>query len=94
MVEKLQELDGEYRFLISSDGKRLVIGTPSDVNNPNHQEIAEALGLNPQQVKGGYVDIWEKGKQMVYCRGSFSVPKATEEEFEDARKGEIIIFQP
>lgn len=93
MVERLQEIDGNYRFLIPGEG-RLVIGTPTDIKYPNHQEIAEALGLDPQQIKGGFVEIWEEGTKMAYCGGAFSIPEASEEDFAKARTGEIVIFQP
>ena len=92
MVEILKDIEGNYRFLIPAV-RHLVIGTRSSVNHPNHQEIAEALGLDSQQIKGGYVEIWERGTMMAYCGGAYSIPEATEEEFESAREGEIVVFQ-
>ena len=56
MVEILKDIEGNYRFLIPAV-RHLVIGTPTSVDHPNHQEIAEALGLDSQQIKGGYVEI-------------------------------------
>lgn len=92
MAERLQELNGNYRFLIPSESNGLVIGTPTDVNNPNHQEIAEALGLEPKTFLGGYVEIWEQGQKMAYCGGAFSVPEASNDDFERARQRGITIF--
>jgi len=51
------------------------------------------LGLDSQQIKGGYVEIWERGTMMAYCGGAYNIPEATEEEFESAREGEIVVFQ-
>lgn len=92
MSERLSKLTGNYRFLIPAKEKILIIGNPTLVKNPNHADIAKSIGLDPKSVRGGCVEIGEKGTRMAFCGGAFSVPEASEEDFNEARaKGVRVI---
>ena len=93
MAEKLKHHEGNYRFLIPSEENGLVVGTPTELEDPNHTDIAIEMGLDPKAVRGGYVEIWMQGDKMAFCGGAVSVPEATEEEFNAARERGIIIFE-